>query len=108
MRTVRDESRRRFGAAVLAACVGMAAGCGGVRTYPVTGKVTLKGGDVRELFSFQVQLQSEPDGQQKAVADIQDDGTFSVMSNVEGQGRQGAPAGTYKARILPPSGAEDS
>lgn len=85
-------------------------GCGppGPKTYPVKGRVVYKDGDVKELLYYQVQLESEPDGKQKAVGEIEEDGSFSLMSNVEGQGRTGAPEGSYRARILPPSDRENA
>ncbi len=101
--------RRWFPTVLVGVCLAAVIGCGpaGPKTYPVKGKVVYKGGDVRQLLYYQVQLEREPDGKQKAVGEIEEDGNFALMSNVEGQGRTGAPEGSYRARILPPSDRAD-
>ncbi len=79
------------------------AGCAGKRLYPVEGVVQFEDGSpARELAGGTVSLESVAD-QANAAGEIRADGTFRIHDPL---GRDGVPAGKYRALVLPPEGAE--
>jgi hypothetical protein len=81
------------------------AGCGSnvPKTYPVKGKVVFKGkGDVARLSGHHVRFESVSDAKLSAVGEIEDDGTFSLGSFIDGKALPGLPEGTYKACLEQP------
>ncbi len=75
------------------------AGCGpGLpKTYPVKGKVVFKGG--KPVTDGRIQFQSSADPQNKALGDIDQDGSFSLTTYVGAKKVSGAPAGTYNVVV---------
>jgi hypothetical protein len=76
------------------------AGCGGPKTYPVKGKVTLPGGKplVGALVEFETHL---PDGKRiTAQGETGEDGAFVLTTRELGAG---AVAGEHKVIVSPPS-----
>lgn len=78
------------------------AGCGpsGPKTYPVSGKLDLPGGDVSPLAGSTVEIASAADPQVRAAGEIMPDGRFELETLHAGQMRSGALQGEYKARIV--------
>jgi hypothetical protein len=77
------------------------AGCGGgLKTYPVSGKVALSEGDVTQLAESYVELASETDPDLRASGTIEPDGSFWLQTQHQGQIYKGVPEGTYQARII--------
>ncbi|HJZ53863.1 MAG TPA: hypothetical protein VKE74_02835 [Gemmataceae bacterium] len=90
--------------AALGAGLVLLAGCrgeSGVKTYPVTGKVIVKNGDVARLAGGFVRLESVADPNVKAVGEIQEDGSFGLGSFVQDRPLTGVPEGEYRARVEP-------
>src|SRR5688500_11388854 len=88
------------------ACVGLLAllpGCGakGPPTFPVQGKVVFEqGGDVARLHNNQAGILFEsvdPPGVQ-SYGEIAEDGSFKLMTSVEGAAKEGAIAGNHRGR----------
>src|SRR5262245_48089046 len=77
-------------------------GCRGtsIKTYPISGKVEVKDGDVAMLTGSSVQLVQEGDETIRPYGDINASGNFTVKVLYKGDILQGAPAGKYKARIM--------
>ncbi|HXG10565.1 MAG TPA: hypothetical protein VNK04_12460 [Gemmataceae bacterium] len=91
-----------YGAAVRVLVLVGLVGCGGgVKTYPVNGKVVLEDGDVQQLAGSHVELMLESDPLVRASGRIRSDGTFGVETLHEGRILKGAREGTYQARIIP-------
>lgn len=92
----------RWGGVVLAAALLGAAGCGegGLKTYPVRGTVVLAGGDVKQLADCHVELVHETDPDARPSGLIGPDGRFEVQTLYKGKTLNGAPEGSYKARII--------
>ncbi len=90
-----------------AAILFVAVGCGGsdssIKTYPVRGKVVLKGGNANRLERGKVWFQSTSDPSLKAVGIIYEDGSFAMTTLLEDKGVLGVPAGQYHARVEPPT-----
>jgi hypothetical protein len=78
------------------------AGCSGakIKTHPVDGKVELKDGDVALLKGSHIELMQDADSTIRSSGVIGQDGSFHLKTFHDGQFRTGAPAGTYKARII--------
>src|SRR5688572_3782196 len=78
-----------------------AVGCGGpggTPTYPVRGKVVYKGGgDVAKLAGGYVNVESLGEPRVTGSGEIRADGGFVVGCYLDGQDREGLPAGEYKA-----------
>ena len=87
---------------VAAAVIVTAVGCGkaGPKTHAVKGTVTLDGGDVAHLAGHSVEAVLESDPAVRASGVIQKDGSFTLVSLLEGQMRDGAAPGKYRARII--------
>jgi hypothetical protein len=98
---MRRSGTRCLGLAFSAFALACAAGCGR-GTYPVEGKVVLRGenGPAVKLVGYLVMLQAvdKPLG---ADGHVQADGTFRVGTHQPGDG---APPGMYKVVIVPPIG----
>lgn len=77
-------------------------GCGPSepRTYSVTGKVALRGGNVEKLQGWSVQFQSVADPDMRAIGDIGQDGTFKAMSIVNNRGKEGVVEGEHRLCIV--------
>jgi hypothetical protein len=75
------------------------AGCGPSlpKTYPVRGKVVFQGG--KPVMDGKIQFQSSADPQNKVLGDIDQDGSFSLMTYVGAKKVRGAPAGDYKVLV---------
>jgi hypothetical protein len=80
------------------------AGCGakGPKTYPVSGKVVVKNGDVKKLVGGFVRLQSVADSSLVGVGEIGEDGSFGIGTFIDGKPQGGLPEGEYRARVEPP------
>lgn len=83
-----------------------ALGCGGadgVKTHPVEGKVVFKGkGDVSQLAGYRVNFETVGEPRVAGSGEVAADGTFSVWCYLDGQDREGLPAGEYRVCIGPP------
>ena len=79
------------------------AGCGesGPKTYPVSGKVALAGGDVQKLVGHSVEAALDGDTNVRATGIIGPDGTFTLETLLDGKITKGAREGTYRVRIFP-------
>jgi hypothetical protein len=87
--------------AVVALALCGLAGCGGgLKTYPVRGKVVLTDGDVKQLADSHVEFMLESDPMVRADGLIGPDGSFAVQMQHKGKLLKGAPEGTYRARII--------
>lgn len=93
MSNVRIASAGFLAAAVLVGC----SSSEGLR--PVTGTVTGPG-DVSVLAGSAVEIALETDPTVRASGTIEPDGRFTLDTLKGGQVQRGAPAGTYKARIV--------
>jgi hypothetical protein len=94
------------GAALAAAvavlgCGGGGGGDSGPKTYPVTGKVVVKNGDVNKLRGGLVRFESVADPARKGVGEVEDDGAFVIGSSYNEKPVPGLPEGEYRARIDP-------
>jgi hypothetical protein len=100
----------RFVTAPLLALAVLAAGCGGggLKTYPVRGKVVLADGDVSILADSYVEAALESNTNVRASGRLRPDGTFELQTLRDGAVRNGAEAGTYVVRIsLEEEGSRD-
>jgi hypothetical protein len=75
----------------------MGCGSGMPPTYPVTGKVVFKGGG--PVTDGRIQFQSAADPGIKALAEINEDGSFSLTTYIREKNARGAPAGPYKVIV---------
>lgn len=93
---------RRLAAALLAAAVGLFAGCGpdGPKLHPVTIKVVVDGGNVADLAGSTIDAMVEADPTVRASGTIEADGTVVLETLHSGKIRKGAQEGTYRARII--------
>jgi len=78
------------------------AGCssGGIKTYPVRGKVEVKDGDIALLTGSHVAFKHETDEMLRPSGKIASGGSFTVETLHQGKILHGAPAGKYTARII--------
>jgi len=76
------------------------AGCGGAKTFPVTGKVTLKGG--KPLAGALVEFETTQEGGKRVTArgETKDDGSYALETPELGSG---AVAGEHKVIVSPPA-----
>jgi hypothetical protein len=97
---------RRFPLVLLAGSLVGLTGCdSGPKVYPVTGKVVTKGkGQVKDLAGYSVQFQSVSDPTEMPGGPIEEDGTFTLYTQVGGNAITGVKEGTYKACLVPPAG----
>jgi len=63
--------------------------------------VVVKNGDVKKLVGGSVRFQSATDPNLIGVGEIQEDGSFSIGTFIEGKPRGGLPEGEYRARVEP-------
>ena len=89
---------------ILAATIGLLAlaGCAdnAPKVYPVSGKVTLTGGDAQKLVGHHVEAVLEGDPTVRASGLIGPDGAFTLETLCAGQILKGAQEGKYQVRIL--------
>jgi hypothetical protein len=92
-------SPARIGCAFVLACVILfSSGCGGVKLYSVSGKVTAGDQPVTAgLVSFIPDDSKGNKSSAGATGQIESDGTYSLNTN----GKSGAPAGWYKVTVTP-------
>src|SRR5688572_16770792 len=94
-------SSGRLGAVVIAVGVVIIAGCGrGAEMAPVSGRVTMGGEPVRGVFVVfhpQPREGSIEAPTRAAMAQVDDDGRYSLSTNVEGDG---AAVGKHKVSIV--------
>jgi hypothetical protein len=90
------ERQRACWRLLIALILAVFAGCGGDPKYPVTGKVTLPDG--RPFVGAVVEF-AAVEGIHSAAGLVQDDGTYVLTSEHEGDG---APPGAYRVRVIPP------
>jgi hypothetical protein len=92
----------RCGVVALALAFVVAAGCsgGGIKTYPVRGKVEVNDGDVELLTGSHVEFRHESQEMLRPTGKIAPGGNFVMQTMHEGKILPGAPAGKYKARII--------
>jgi hypothetical protein len=84
-----------------AACLLFSGGCGGgVKTYPVAGKVEVKDGDVAPLAGSNIEFVRTDDELIRASGRISPGGEFTVTTLHDGKVLEGAPQGEYKGRIV--------
>jgi hypothetical protein len=96
-------SRAALAALAIALCGLAGCGPGGLKTYPVSGKVVFKdkGGEIKHLRGSYLRLELLSDPQVTAASDIEDDGSFVLGSVIDGRPYPGLREGTYRARITP-------
>jgi hypothetical protein len=89
---------------VLLACV-VGSGCGGSggsappKTYPVRGKVFYKGN--LPFSGGVIQFQSESDPSLTRMGDIEEDGTFSLVTLFQNERLEGTTEGRYHVTVIP-------
>jgi len=93
---------------LLALALAAPAGCGPrwPKTYPVKGKLTVKGGKLAKgsTIMFQSSSLNKEDGSPvSADGVIQDDGTFTVETKMFGKSRPGAVEGEHTVMISEPN-----
>lgn len=100
-------TRMRRGSARLALAIVAAAGMGvlgcgrgGPRTYPVSGKLDLAGGDLSALSGGHIDAALRDDPTVRASGEIRPDGSFALQTFDGGVIRQGAREGSYRVRII--------
>ncbi len=89
-------------AAIALLCLLGSAGCSqdSPKTYPVSGKVSLAGGDVQQLAGHHVEAVLESDPAVRASGIIGPDGCFSLETLYAGVILKGAREGRYQVRII--------
>ena len=70
------------------------------KTYPVSGKLVVAGGDVKQLAGHYVEIVKEGDPNTRAAGPIGPDGAFSLETLHAGVVLKGVLEGRYQARIL--------
>ncbi len=99
-------SMLKLRAAVVCVAVWLIAvpGCGAKATYPVAGKVVLKGqADAKALTGYLVTLEST-EQRVSGFGEIQADGTFQITTFAEGDG---AVPGKHRIAVTPPTPDSD-
>lgn len=84
-------------------CCLLLIGCGpkaAIKTYPVSGKIEVKGGDVAILTASSIELKHDTDETLRPIGNIDATGNFSIKTQYKGEILDGAPEGQYKARIV--------
>ncbi len=97
----------RSGALALLLGCGLIVGCGGEKvegpsTVLVKGKIELtKGGQAKDLAdrSIVVEFQSVEQPEMKAFGEILEDGTFTMVTQVNEKGKPGVVAGLHRVRL---------
>lgn len=77
-------------------------GCGprDPKTYPVSGKVVFKGGDIQKLQGWMVQFQAVAEHDTRANAEIGDGGAFKAVSLVNNHGKEGVVEGEQRVCVV--------
>jgi hypothetical protein len=91
-------------AVLLSAAVAGLAGCGPSipKTYPVKGKVVLKGGKL--TAGTHIIFESKGNSEIRADGTVQDDGSFTVATKMYGKQKDGAVEGEHRVMIIEPKG----
>lgn len=84
------------------------AGCSGPKVHAVRGQVIVENGEIQPLVNGHVELVSEADDEVRASGKIDADGRFRVQSQIDGKLLNGAPPGSYRARVILPQGGDDT
>ena len=85
------------------------AGCGGPSVEPVRGQVKIAdGSSVAAVANGHVELESTANKQVRASGKINTEGQFEVQSQIDGKLLKGALPGSYRARVIPPQGGDDT
>lgn len=94
--------QRFFAPAILLVLAATTIGCGtrGPRTHTVRGKIELTGADVASLVGSHVEAVSTDDPLLRASGEIREDGRFILQTLHAGRVLDGAPAGSYKVRVI--------
>jgi len=71
-----------------------------IKTFPVSGRVEIKDGDVAILTGSGVEFVLEADDTLRPTGNIDASGNFTVKTLHQGEILEGAPEGKYKARII--------
>jgi hypothetical protein len=93
--------------ALLFVALSLLVGCGekppaGPETVPLAGKIVFtKGGSVKDLadHSIAIQFENVENPQMQAFGTILDDGTFTMVTQVETRGKPGVVPGTHRVRL---------
>jgi hypothetical protein len=76
------------------------------KTYAVTGKVVTKDG--KPVTGGMVQFESKTDNRLSVTSEIKADGTFALISRLDGQEFPGATAGEYQVTLFPAMSASQT
>ena len=96
--------RRGAHAAVLAVVV---AGCApaGPETFPVSGKIVVKSGDLSPFVGKVIEFRSETDPTVRSYSFVEADGSFKLSTMYSARTKSGAVAGLHKGRFPLEGGA---
>jgi hypothetical protein len=88
--------------ALIALALAGVLGCGraGPKTYPVSGKIELAAGDVKQLAGSHIEAVLDSDPSVRSSGEIKEDGTFALETLHAGVILRGAREGSYRARII--------
>lgn len=77
-------------------------GCGAANSpvVPVTGQLTLSGGDAAPLSGHMIEVTKADDNLVRSYGEIKPDGNFELESLIEGKILKGVQPGKYHARIV--------
>jgi hypothetical protein len=109
MPSYRTASRRGGSRVGLALVLIALFGCGGgPKVHPVKGRLVFDKGDVKLLAGSILNCQNEQNPSVSARGDINEDGSFTLETYARGRIVPGAIEGTYRARIIPENGSDES
>jgi hypothetical protein len=92
------------------AAAGLMTGCGkpGLETFPVSGKVVLKGGGPAPIAGNMIEFRSEADPTIRSYGKVEADGSFKLTTLHAAKPVPGAVAGVHKGRYpMEIDGSED-
>lgn len=76
------------------------------KTYAVTGKIVTRDG--KPVTGGMVQFESKTDNRLSVTSEIKPDGTFALISRLDGQEFPGATAGEYQVTLFPAMSASQT